>query len=1295
MSKTVELIFSFKASNQQFINQLKSNLQGVTVAVNETDKAFQQIKKSGKGVEDSFTAQILKADLLSKAITRVGGAMKDYVKDAATYAARTDQLLMINDSLARINGLSVMGVRNQAEEVRKLNITTQASLETTLKLMQARLNVSNAPLLARVAQDAAKVGGTSSSDALETIITSISTGQVRPLHNLGLMVSFGGAARQYAAANHLGNAGNLTNQQLAQARLQAVLQAGIGINGAYEASLTTAGGQMQSLSRYTDELKNSFGEGLQPALLDVIGLMRSLSTEAKQNVDHFQNLTAGVTALGVGITTTATLATLLKVPLPAAAAVGTAAGFGAYLELHQDPAKSTVKAAQMALSDFDIRQIALKNENSLYHSSNGAQGLSDSIYQQLTANSGKARENITEETVIRLATIQKQRRDRIAAMSPVERAQRQAEYRDSVLHPNNPFGKLTDDYTFSPLPDASALGITQERIDHALEAPANGNLQPSKLPDDDAIQALNQVVNERGKALRSQLNAARIAMLSGTARIAAQTAFSRSELARSFTGVDPKLLNSPEVGQLYSLINQVGAADLAKYNRDQAIDQAGFGAQLAFAGRPALSGRYVAPGDLTDATGEYNSARATAFAKFRAGGFTDIDSFRNAFQSAELTFTGAKRSAQEASNRAAIDERVQRVRSDSSLALRQLGVLRTNDNAGGSIESEYQVRIAAAQKEFEITGNIVELRKQATDAETDKRISMLEKEKQQAERMRADQVQLIQSEGNFRMQMIGVTGTPGDQFTAIRERYKDQLQTAIQIFDVRKESGDLEHAQADLRQSSLAAEHDMVLAIAQLRRQSLEDYQNGVARLFDAATSGNPSNGIRNLAVSAARSIGRRAVVGMADLAYGTFQHHADALGNMIHGQVTTGPDGSPQLTRLGRVLAGTPLGVNQANLAKKGLPDHQDTAILSNTRSTDRNTDAIDRLTARITGILGSGRGGFGGNFGRAIHSLPGFSTAFSSNSLTPFVSSSMSFGDDGGNPINGFFPQTMSDMPVSLPPGIVSSNLSYGDAMFGPGGAYSPAVYGGPTMSDMPVNLPLAYDPYSGLPVSAPGSTANGGAYDSAVGMPSGLNSNNSNLARGVGIAGAAAAGGFAAYDQFRHNDVRGDIGGVGALAGTAGSIMMLAGATGPAAPILAGVGLALGVVSSLMGDPKKNFANQQQQDLAANRFFGPQALSVNSDANGNMVGADFRGNLRSSPYDAYGFSVSPSHYDTNTKAGQYNVVPGQVTDTYRPSVTIQADFIDPAGLMARSNDIADAVNTAMNRGHAINQTVAQQSK
>lgn len=1277
MSKQVELIFSFKAANQQVVDQLKNSMKGVTVSVRETDDALTRLRRTNEAASQSFTGAILKADLMAKAITGVGRAIKDYVKDAATYAARTDQLFAISDALARINGLSVTGVRNQATQAQRLGITTQSSLETVVRMMQARLNVGQAPQLARIAQDAAKIGGVNSSDALETIVTSIATGQVRPLHNLGLMVSYGGAYRQYAAANGIGNVNNLTQQQQSQARLQAVMQAGVGINGAYEASLTTAGGQMQSMARYTDQLKNAFGEGLQPALLDILGLMRNLTSAATSNIDRFQNLTAGIAAFGVALSTTAALGAI-GVPLPAAGAVGAVAGAAAYVELHQDPAKVATESTRQALSEFDTKMRVVANEHAAGH-------YSDDAYKALIANAPKARENITEGLVIKLATIQKQRRDRIAAMSPADRQKAV----DAVTDPDRDlldhwlFGQsLSDDYTFAKLPDTSGLGISPDRIKHALDADPNGNLQPGKLPDDDAIQGVMQAANERGKALRAQLNAAKIAMLTGPARIAAQTAFSRSELAQSFAGIDPDVLKkTPEVGQLYGYVNQIGALDLQKYNRDQAISQAGYGSEYSFASRPLDedAGKYRAPGDLTDAMAALKSAQQIAAAKFAAGGNSDTDSLVGSYRSAALAFATSKRSADEASAKFGIDQQVAGVRSDSSLALRRLGVSRNTDSARSSIDSEYQIRVEAAQKEFAITGNTVELRKQSAEAFADKIISTLEMEKAHTERIRQDRIEMVRGEGQFHGQMLGVTGIPGDNFTAIRERYRIQLQTAVDVFNIQKESGDLEKAQADLRQSSLSAEHEMVLAIAELRRQSLAEYENGVGRLFDAATSKNPADAMRNLAIQGAKAVGKHVAVGLADLAYGTFQKGSDGLGGLIKGQYATNPDGSPKLdahgnptlTGLGRVLSGTPLGINQAKLASMGT--HPETALLSNTKSTDLNTEAIDRLTARISGLLGGG----GGAFGTTIHSMPGFSPMFSGGAGIPSFSSSISYGgaaDDSSfpfsNPLGGL-PTDSSPAAYAGADNTGSGDYPQGD-ITGSSTDTSPMASGG---GDYPAENSDA------LPVSS-------------VSPSAAATAKSSNLSRGVGIAGAAIAGGFTAYDQFRHGDVRGDIGGVGALAGMAGSIMMLAGATGPAAPILAGVGLGLGVISSLMGDPKKNFENNQQIALAANRYFGPQQLSVDSDSNGNMVGADFRGNLRSSPYDAYGFQVSPSHYDTDTKAGQYNVVPGQVTDTYRPNFTLNASFIDPAGLAAHASNIADAVGGAVLKGHPLGQIMAQQS-
>ncbi|MDQ1471040.1 MAG: hypothetical protein QOJ99_2520 [Bryobacterales bacterium] len=115
----------------------------------------------------------------------------------------------------------------------------------------------------------------------------------------------------------------------------------------------------------------------------------------------------------------------------------------------------------------------------------------------------------------------------------------------------------------------------------------------------------------------------------------------------------------------------------------------------------------------------------------------------------------------------------------------------------------------------------------------------------------------------------------------------------------------------------------------------------------------------------------------------------------------------------------------------------------------------------------------------------------------------------------------------------------------------------------------------------------------YDKGKSSGFGLN------AKTLGIAGAAIGGGIAAFDQFRHADVRGAIGGTGALAGATGSILALSGVSGPAVPILAGVGLALGLVTSLIGDPKKIRENEITLALERNRRHVPTALNVSQDS------------------------------------------------------------------------------------------------
>jgi hypothetical protein len=117
-----------------------------------------------------------------------------------------------------------------------------------------------------------------------------------------------------------------------------------------------------------------------------------------------------------------------------------------------------------------------------------------------------------------------------------------------------------------------------------------------------------------------------------------------------------------------------------------------------------------------------------------------------------------------------------------------------------------------------------------------------------------------------------------------------------------------------------------------------------------------------------------------------------------------------------------------------------------------------------------------------------------------------------------------------------------------------------------------------------------------------------------KAVGIGGAAVAGGIGAYEGFSQGGARGDLTGAGSLAGAAGTIMMLAGMTGPAAPIVAGIGLALGLIPSLMGDPKKQRADQLSQDAQQRAYTMPSGSDYSLDARGRYTDYDYQGKGRS---------------------------------------------------------------------------------
>jgi hypothetical protein len=170
--------------------------------------------------------------------------------------------------------------------------------------------------------------------------------------------------------------------------------------------------------------------------------------------------------------------------------------------------------------------------------------------------------------------------------------------------------------------------------------------------------------------------------------------------------------------------------------------------------------------------------------------------------------------------------------------------------------------------------------------------------------------------------------------------------------------------------------------------------------------------------------------------------------------------------------------------------------------------------------------------------------------------------------------------------------------------------------------------------------------------------LNTSNKNfsLGQGVGIAGAGLAGALGAINGFKAGGAQGILTGTGAIAGAAASIVALSGSTGPAAPILAGIGLALAATAALIGDPKKN------RDKALDRLVSNAAFS------------------ETTPLD-FALSTSGSGFDYN-KRGDIRATP----------IMLTINALDARSILERGEDIANAVQGAMISGHAINRTAQE---
>ena len=322
--------------------------------VERINAAYNTMSTSLNGVQESMVSTILKSALLVQALTMVVGAAKELTIGSAQYAARTETLGVITQQLARVNHLSAGSVLAHANAVKQLGITTQESLGTVNRMIFAQLDVAKATDVARLAQDAGRIAGQNSSEALQGIIHGIVTRQPEVLRTYGIVVNF---EQEYAkAARERGR--ELVAAEKTQVAMNVVLNEGAKITGVYASTLMTTGGRLQSMQRYLDEAKNAIGESLVPALGTAVTWMTKLAKLAGENSQAFATLTGAISGAGIAYT----LLSLLPVGRGVKIGGTIIGGVAGAIAGNTDPVKATLEMAKAGGETLETQRKAL-NEN--------------------------------------------------------------------------------------------------------------------------------------------------------------------------------------------------------------------------------------------------------------------------------------------------------------------------------------------------------------------------------------------------------------------------------------------------------------------------------------------------------------------------------------------------------------------------------------------------------------------------------------------------------------------------------------------------------------------------------------------------------------------------------------------------------------------------------------------------------------------------------------------------------------------------------------------------------------------
>jgi hypothetical protein len=217
------------------------------------------------------------ASSIIKAVTGGMNAMQGLIGDSLKLRTEVDALNNSLEIVARNAGYNSEQIDEYEKSLKSQGLTTREALQLMRQMIDGEVELSRTTQLMTMAQDASIVSGVKVADAYAKIIqviaaqTEASAKQsnkqsAEMLKSLGLYVDFQAAFQRAALASGR-TVEQLSSAERQQIALNAALEAGIQISGAYENSQDSVSRIIKALPGYYEEVKYAIGGLFEPAYL--------------------------------------------------------------------------------------------------------------------------------------------------------------------------------------------------------------------------------------------------------------------------------------------------------------------------------------------------------------------------------------------------------------------------------------------------------------------------------------------------------------------------------------------------------------------------------------------------------------------------------------------------------------------------------------------------------------------------------------------------------------------------------------------------------------------------------------------------------------------------------------------------------------------------------------------------------------------------------------------------------------------------------------------------------------------